>query len=220
VRWMLIGTAIMALKSAALVADQTSAASGTATADTRIGTGNPAAGKQKLQSEVCQACHGENGVSISDIIPSLSGQFAPYIIKEVQDFRGGRRKDPLMSKMAEDIDDATIVDIAAYFASFPPAQVDHGDKLSAGGRLYLNGDAASHIAACASCHGVDGSGAALGQMVAPALSGQPRVYLRYQLLKWRAGDRNNDPTATMPGIARALSSNQIDEVARYLSGEE
>ncbi len=203
-----------------LAVDCATFASDVTSADSRMGVGDPARGEQKLQVEMCQACHGPKGRSESDIVPSLFGQFAPYIIKELQDFRSGRRTDPLMSRMAEDVSDATIVDIAAYFASLPPIRFEQQEPGSPGARLFLHGEEQSHIPACSSCHGVDAAGTSLGAMAAPALFGQPRVYLRYQLLKWRAGDRTNDPTATMPNIARALSSTQIDQLARFLSGEE
>jgi len=88
--------------------------------------GDPAAGKAKVE-EVCAACHGANGVSVSDTIPNLAAQRATYIENQLRAFRdGGTRKAPnatspvaTMAAIANQLSQAEIVNVAAYFASLP-----------------------------------------------------------------------------------------------------
>ena len=58
--------------------------------------------------DTCVSCHGADGNSVNPIWPSLAGQGAPYIAKQLHDFKGGRRADPLMSGMAMAVQDADL----------------------------------------------------------------------------------------------------------------
>lgn len=85
------------------------------------------AGKAKV-AEVCSACHGANGVSVSDTIPNLAGQRAAYIENQLKAFKDGTRKPPsaanpaaIMSAMAAQLSPAQIADVAAYYASLASA---------------------------------------------------------------------------------------------------
>ena len=74
-----------------------------------------AAGKSKAM--MCIACHGADGNSFNPIWPSLAGQNARYLSKQITDFREGRRKDPQMAPMVAALSDQDIENIAAFFAS-------------------------------------------------------------------------------------------------------
>lgn len=85
------------------------------------------AGKAKV-AEVCSACHGMNGVSVSDTIPNLAGQRAAYLESQLKAFKDGTRRPPnaagaaaIMNAMAAQLSPAQIGDVAAYFASLPGA---------------------------------------------------------------------------------------------------
>ena len=77
------------------------------------------AGKQK--AEVCSACHGMNGVSVSAEIPNLAGQKAKYLTLQLKAFKGGTRKNALMNAIASQLDDADIANLAAFFSGLPGA---------------------------------------------------------------------------------------------------
>lgn len=79
--------------------------------------GDAVAGKQK--AAVCFACHGANGIGMSPLFPNLAGQKDQYLVKQLKAFRGGERKDPTMSPMAQNLSDQDIDDLAAYFSSLP-----------------------------------------------------------------------------------------------------
>ena len=85
------------------------------------------AGKAKV-AEVCSACHGVNGVSVSDTIPNLAGQRAAYIENQLKAFKDGTRKPQsaanpaaIMNAMAAQLSPAQMADVAAYFASLSSA---------------------------------------------------------------------------------------------------
>ena len=78
------------------------------------------AGKAKAQT-VCAACHGANGVSVSDSIPNLAAQKATYIESQLKALKDGSRKNQIMSAIAAQLSSDDIANIAAYFASQPGA---------------------------------------------------------------------------------------------------
>ena len=77
--------------------------------------GDIEAGEKK--AERCAACHGSDGIGIAEAFPNLANQKAGYLIKQMKDFREGRRKDPIMELEAKKLSDQDIADIAAYYAS-------------------------------------------------------------------------------------------------------
>jgi cytochrome c553 len=85
------------------------------------------AGKARVAT-VCAACHGANGVSVSDTIPNLAGQRAAYLEAQLKAFKEGARKAPsatspiaTMAAIATQLSAADMADVAAYFASLPGA---------------------------------------------------------------------------------------------------
>lgn len=74
-----------------------------------------AAGKEK--TGVCVACHGADGIATILGYPNLKGQNASYIEKAIKAYKSGDRKDPVMSPMANTINDEDIANIAAYYES-------------------------------------------------------------------------------------------------------
>jgi cytochrome c553 len=76
---------------------------------------DPVAGKEKAKS--CAVCHGPLGIAINPGAPHLAGQPAVYLIEQMNDFRSGRRKNPVMSVIAKPLTDQEISDIAAWYAS-------------------------------------------------------------------------------------------------------
>ncbi len=205
------------LLAAALFAGTTAFAGETPDAiKQRIGNGNPVAGKSK--STLCQSCHGEDGLSMENLIPNLAGQYATYIAKELRNFQSGARKHPIMSVMAKTINDADLADIAAYFAS--------QDKMQGGGwgvnpvakRLFLKGDESRNILPCANCHGLSGEGEASDIGTFPVIGGQHKAYLRAQLINWRDGQRTNSPGGEMNKIAKSLTNPEIEALTDYISG--
>jgi cytochrome c553 len=181
-----------------------------------LGAGSADEGQSK--STACIACHGPNGNSANPEWPNLAGQNEPYVRKQLQAFKGGARKNPLMTPMAMSLSDDDMEDLAAYFAVQKPAgtlETDAG-KLALGQRVYRSGDAKTGAPACASCHGPTGDGNAPAGY--PALRGQYATYVAAQLRNYRANTRQTDPNQMMRNVASAMSDEQIDAVAQYVQG--
>jgi cytochrome c553 len=77
--------------------------------------GDIAAGKTK--SAPCAACHGADGNSASPAFPIIAGQYEDYLIRALQEYQSGERKNPIMSGFAAPLSDQDRADLAAYFAS-------------------------------------------------------------------------------------------------------
>jgi cytochrome c553 len=85
------------------------------------------AGK-KIGATACAACHGENGVSVSEATPNLAAQRAGYLVAQLKAYKDGGRKLPggtsptaIMSAMAAQLSADDIANVSAYFASLPGA---------------------------------------------------------------------------------------------------
>jgi cytochrome c553 len=85
------------------------------------------AGKTRAAT-VCAACHGANGVSVSDTIPNLAAQRAGYLEAQLKAFKEGTRKaqsatspTAIMNAIATQLSADDIANVAAYFASQPGA---------------------------------------------------------------------------------------------------
>lgn len=80
-----------------------------------LAQGDVAAGKQK--SAPCAACHGADGNSQAPTFPILAGQHANYLIKALEDYKSGKRKNPIMAGFAGALSKQDREDLAAYFSS-------------------------------------------------------------------------------------------------------
>jgi cytochrome c553 len=182
-----------------------------------LGDGSVEEGQTKATP--CVACHGVNGNSANPQWPSLAGQSAPYIIKQLKAFKAGERQDPLMSPMAAPLSDDDIEDLAAFFQTQTATGLEaEPSKVAVGQRLYRGGDPVAGIAACTSCHGPNGRGVAAAGF--PAIRGQHATYVATQLKAYRAGTRKTDQAQNqmMRDVANRLTDSQIDAVASYVQG--
>ena len=175
----------------------------------RKGAGDPVAGKEK--SAMCQGCHGEDGNSAAPSFPKLSGQFANYLQKQIHDFQGNSRSDPMMSGMAAGLTDKQdLLDISAYFASQKQMKGASPVVNEVGRSRYLDDNG------CVNCHGANGKGKA--DPITPAIGGQHKEYLIKQLNDFKSGARNNENSGMMSMIAGFMDDAEIEAVADYLSG--
>ena len=172
------------------------------------------AGKNK--SALCAGCHGADGNSLNGIWPTLAGQHASYLVKQIKDFKSAERADPVMQGMVAALGEEDIQDIAAYFASQKAKPVAFDEKLIAQGEgIFRGGITETSVAACMACH----SPGATGNEPAayPSLKGQHSEYLIAQMKKFRDGARANDPGSMMRGVAARMSDKEIMAVVAYIS---
>ena len=77
--------------------------------------GDVAAGRQKAL--MCQTCHGLDGKAKIPEAPSLAGQSVVYLVKALNDYRTGARKNDMMSLVAPTLKDKDVEDLAAYYSA-------------------------------------------------------------------------------------------------------
>jgi cytochrome c553 len=177
--------------------------------------GDAAAGKAK--SAACAGCHGMDGNSAAPNFPKLAGQGEGYIVKQLQDFKAGKRTDATMNAMSAPLSDADMADIAAFYASQSGSTGTAAeDQVELGQAIYRAGNAASGVAACAACHGPTGSGNPQAKF--PKLNGQHADYTAAQLNKFRKSERDNDAGSMMRGVASKMTDAEIAAVAQYIQG--
>ena len=175
----------------------------------RKGAGDPVAGKEK--SALCQGCHGEDGNSATPNFPKLAGQYAAYIQKQIHDFQGNSRSDPMMSGMAAGLTDKQeLLDISAYFASQKQMKGAAPVVNEAGRKRYLDDNG------CFNCHGSKGEGKP--NPLTPAIGGQHKDYIIKQLNDFKSGARTNENSGMMSMIAGFMDDAEIEAVADYISG--
>jgi cytochrome c553 len=177
--------------------------------------GNTATGATK--AVVCQACHGANGNSANPEWPSLAGLGADYIAEQLQNFKDGKRNNPVMVPNAASLSPADMADLGAYFDSLVNTGLEADPSYwQAGEKLYRGGDKDRGIPACMACHGPTGRGNEPAKF--PALRGQQSVYVVKQLNDYASGARATGPGAIMPTIAKRLSADDIRNVSSYVQG--
>ncbi len=161
-----------------------------------------------MKSQVCAACHGVDGNSISANIPSIAAQPKQFIVTALYMYREGRRKSEAMSVFAEKLSNADLNDLAQYFSSQKlkaPVREPQADVLSKGREITEKNN-------CVACHTAN----LVGQQHIPRLAGQHQVYLLEQLKLFKAAQRG-DFDGTMTSAAQALLAEDLDLLAEYLS---
>lgn len=178
------------------------------------GAGDVAAGKAK--SALCVACHGPDGNSTNPEWPNIAGQHPEYIVKQLKDFKAGKRENALMAGVAAQLSEHDMENLAAYFSRQEPKVMGVTDVELAkqGERLYRGGNAKMLVSACMGCHGPTGRGI---PPRFPRVSGQHAVYTENQLLAFKAGKRTNDGE-TMTATAFRMSEKEIKALAQYMAG--
>ena len=163
----------------------------------------------------CVACHGAAGNSTITQNPKLASQHEAYLVKQLNDFKGPQRNNPVMTTIAKALNEDDVRNIAAYLAQQEqkPGAAKNKDTVELGKKIYRGGIAEKNVPACAGCHSPTGAGI-------PAqfarLAGQHQDYTAAQLTGFRTGARNNSPQ--MVTIAKRLSDEEIQAVADYVAG--
>ena len=170
-------------------------------------------GRGATLAQRCAICHGPQGVSDANS-PNLAGQFAEVTYKELQDFKTGARVNVVMSPFAANMSDQDMKDVAAYYAYLPRVPSNKVDEKVPAPPIVVTGAPMRNIAPCGSCHGeIDYKAGS------PWLGGQSAVYIKAQLQAFASGTRRNDISQQMRNIARHMTAEEIDQVARYYEAQ-
>jgi cytochrome c553 len=206
---------LLATASFANAAEDQPAAQSAVKADPAKGETLFTAGDASRNVTACLACHGAGGNSTIAQNPKLSGQPAPYIAKQLHDFKSGARNNPVMVPIAKALNDQDIANLTAYLDKQKPSAgaAKNKDTVELGKKIFRGGIAEKNVPACAACHSADGHGIPAQY---PRIAGQHQEYTAAQLTAFRDGTRkNSDP---MNKIASRLSDQEIQAVADYVAG--
>jgi cytochrome c553 len=170
-------------------------------------------GRGATLAQRCAICHGPQGVSDANS-PNLAGQFAAVTYKELNDFKTGARVNVVMSPFAANMSNQDMLDVAAYYAYLPRVPSNSFDPKIPAPPIVTTGAPMRNIAPCGSCHGdIDNKAGS------PWLGGQSAVYIKAQLQAFASGTRRNDISQQMRNIARHMTAEEIDQVARYYEAQ-
>ena len=178
-----------------------------------------AQGAGQLTVTACAACHGAATAAASGAaaFPSLDGQHAAYLDKQLREYKSGKRKtSPIMAPVIAALKKDQISAMAAHFSGQSPARgtVENPDLAARGKVLYEEGNRASGVPACIGCHQPNGA----GYQKYPRLAGQRPSYTVQQLAEFKSGARSNDRAHVMRAVAGRLTDEEIKAVAEYLAG--
>ena len=169
----------------------------------------------QITSTICAACHNADGNSVITLNPKLAGQHPDYLVKQLTEFKSGKRANAVMSGMAAMLSDEDMKGVAAYFSNqnlvLGKAKTNGAGSL--GEKIYRGGIASTNVPACAACHGANGAGI---PKQFPRLGGQHSDYTLAQLRTFRTGERANAPM--MMAIATKMTDSEMAAVADYIQG--
>ncbi len=164
---------------------------------------------------VCAACHGADGNSGTPANPKLAQQHPQYLVKQLQEYKSGKRNNVVMKGFAAALSDGDMKNIA-YWVTSKQAKAGFAkdkDLVALGERIYRGGIADRQVAACAGCHSPNGAGIPSQY---PRLSGQHADYSVAQLTAFRDGARQN--SLPMTQVAAKLNDREIKAVSDYIAG--
>jgi cytochrome c553 len=162
----------------------------------------------RVKAQVCMACHGTDGNSVSPDIPSIAGQPRQQLVTALFMFREGNRKSAVMAPLAEKLSNPDLNDLAAYFNAqkmTAPTRQASADIVAKGREVTIRNN-------CVACH----TATMAGQQHIPRLAGQHKPYLLAQLKAFKARTRG-DMDGTMTSAAQGLAEDELEILAEYLS---
>ena len=170
---------------------------------------------QATSTNVCAACHTADGSRGSPANPIIQGQHPEYLVKQLTEFKSGKRQNAVMSGMAATLSEDDMKNVAAFYAGkvAKPGFAKNKATVELGEKIYRGGIADRQIAACAGCHSPNGAGMPIQY---PRLAGQHADYTEAQLVAFRGGVRKN--SVPMAGVAAKMNDREIKAVADYIAG--
>ncbi|MFB1487151.1 MULTISPECIES: cytochrome c [unclassified Thiocapsa] len=167
-----------------------------------------------IAARVCVACHAEDGTSPMPNTPRLASQHATYLVKQMKDYREGRRTSEVMGNFIGGLTDEEIPHVAAFYAAQKarPGVVTDPSLLTLGRKVYDDGNPGSGIPSCSGCHGDEGE----GTRRFPRLAGQDVGYTVEQMRRYAVGERTND-RGLMQTVADRMSEAETLAVAQYVA---
>jgi cytochrome c553 len=161
------------------------------------------------RAQLCAGCHGENGVPQQKSTPVIWGQHQGYSYLQLRDYKGGARKNEIMSALAQTLERDDMLALALYFSQKRWPDLGQPAAPSAVAERAVQANTAL---VCTGCH----QASYLGEGTQPRIAGQTKEYLLQSMLDFRSRARGNNPG--MSDLMLAISRDDIAACAEYLAG--
>jgi sulfide dehydrogenase cytochrome subunit len=164
----------------------------------------------EMLSRPCAGCHGVNGVSTGNSIPSIAGMPESYLEQAMTQFKDGKRYSTIMGRIAKGYSAEEIKAMAGFFAKqkwvspkqkVDPALAERGKKI--------------HEAKCASCHQDDGR----SQTMSGRLAGQWSEYLQIHFHECKERASNIPQPAPMQQAIDQLNAEDMKALANFYASQ-
>ncbi len=180
--------------------------------------GDAEKGKQ-IVAQLCIACHGMDGNGTEPTnpeFPKIAGKQGDYLLKQLKDFKSGKRKSDVMSGLVAGLSPDDMANLAVYFSmqKNKPGTVKSPELVEPGRKFYNEGSPDNGVPACSGCHLPDGT----GTDKYPHLAGQHAAYTLQQLKRFASSERENDRGLVMQSLAMRMSEQEMKAVSEYIMG--
>jgi len=164
-----------------------------------------------MLANTCAGCHGTQGASAGDYMPTIGGLDKTYITTVLVEYKSGERDSTIMGRIAKGYTEPELKAIASFLASQPwvPAPVSVDVQLAAKGKVL-------HEEECKTCHE---EGGRMQDDETPRLAGQWPDFARTYLEDCRAKGRRCEPRK-MGKRVMDLSDEDLEALAQYYAGEK
>ncbi len=173
----------------------------------QVAAGDADKGKKLAKKYRCAKCHNDDGVSDDIEIPTIAGQRATYLYKQLSDYQRKVRENRDMYKVTRKLSNDDMTHISAWFSTLKRPEKVGGKRLLV-------------VKVCDSCHQKDVVEEDNKIEVAPILSGQIRQYLEASMQAFKDAGRDNDLFSRMQSVTHKLNNREIRQLARYYGAED
>ncbi len=159
----------------------------------------------------CAGCHGTNGASAGEYMPTIAGLDKGYLVSVLDDYKAGLRPSTIMGRIMRGYSDQEVAAIASFFAEQPWVSTDRTTSAA----LAHRGQAI-HDQQCMTCHE---DGGRVQEDESPRLAGQWSEYTRYALENCRAEGKRCDPRKMGERVMK-LSDEDLEALAQYYESQK
>jgi sulfide dehydrogenase cytochrome subunit len=165
----------------------------------------------RMIGNACAGCHGVNGASAGDTMPTIGGLPKSYIETAMKQYRDGTRSATVMGRIAKGYNDEQLSALSEFFAKQPwvsATQPVDANLAKLGGAIHANN--------CESCHIKNGTSVA--DEAPPRVAGQWTGYLQLYM------DGVNDPQWLQKhpkkGTFGKTTKSDVDAVLQFYASQK
>ena len=169
-----------------------------------------AAPSPEMLANACGGCHGTNGGSAGDAMPSLASQSEPSFVEAMTKFKNGERPSTIMGRLAKGYSDDEIKAMAGFFAKqklYVTTQKLDKKKVALGAKLQEKN--------CSRCHLDEGKD---GKDDTPVMASQWLPYLQIQMDLYASGARKMPDK--MAEKVKGLSKDELDALIQFYAAQK